>query len=120
MTRQRREIKPEQVYIPVFIPTEDGVNGDLELGKASIRGGTLIIEFNNKLPSVAIQHRIERGGIVGVTFVIPDDEAQAAREAEEERKNEEMTPLDKDIRDIEILRDGEVTPEEIIGEEQNG
>jgi hypothetical protein len=114
MAKQRREIKPEQIYIPVYIPTEDGVNGELELGKASIRGGTLIVEFNNKLPSVAIQHRIERGGIVGLTFVIPEDEAAEAREAEEARKEEEMTPLDKDIRDIEILRDGEITPEDII------
>lgn len=111
---KRREIKPDQVYIPVWIPTEDGVNGELELGKASIRGGTLIVEFNNKLPSVAIQRRIERGGIVGLTFVIPEEEAAEAREAEAARKEEEMTPLDKDIRDIEILRDGEITPEDII------
>jgi len=111
---KRRDIKPDQVYIPIFIPTEDGVNGDLVLGKASIRSGTLIVEFNNKLPAVAIQHRIERGGIVGLTFVIPEEEAAEARAAEEERKNAEMTPLDKDIRDIEILRDGEITPEDII------
>lgn len=111
---KRREIKPEQVYIPVYIPTEDGVNGDLELGKASIRSGTLIIEFNNKLPSVAIQRRIERGGLVGVTFVIPEEEAAEAREAEEDRKYKEMTQHDKDLRDIEILRgEGEITLEEL-------
>lgn len=111
---KRREIKPTQVYIPVFIPTEDGVNGNLELGKASIKGGTLVIEFNNKLPSVAIQRRIERGDVVGVTFVIPEAEAEEAREAEEERKNAEMTQHDKDLRDIEILRgEGEITIDDI-------
>jgi cation transport regulator ChaC len=110
---KRREIKPTQVYIPVFIPTEDGINGNLELGKATIKGGTLIIEFNNKLPSVAIQRRIERGDVVGVTFVIPEEEAEQAREAEEERKLEAMSQDERDFRDLELLQGDEITPEDI-------
>lgn len=100
-------------YIPVFIPTEDGVNGDLELGKATMKAGTLIIEFNNKTPSVAIQRRIERGAIVGVTFVVPEDEAEAARESEAERAKELAEELiaselpaeltERDVRDLEML-----------------
>jgi hypothetical protein len=115
---KRQELKPTQVYIPIFIPTEDGVNGDLELGKGSIRGDTLIIEFNQKLPAVAIKRRIERGELVGITFVIPDDEAEDAREEEEERKKREMTQHERDLADLELLRDGEeVTPEDFsIGE----
>lgn len=74
-------------YVPVYIPTTDGY-GDLELGKATVKGGTLLVEFNNKLPSMAILNRIARGEIVGLTFVIPQDEAE---EAEREEKVREAT-----------------------------
>lgn len=110
---KRRSHRPLVVdtFIPVYIPTEGGV-GDLELGKASIKSGTLVVEFNNKLPSVAIQRRIERGELVGITFVIPEDEAEAARKSEAQREKElaeqeaEEVPAeltDRDKRDLELL-----------------
>lgn len=92
MAKRKRTPKTiVHTLVPVYIPTEDGY-GELELGKAQVRGNSLIIEFNEKLPSVAIQNRIARGDIVGVTFVIPEAEAEAAREAEAElaaKANEE-------------------------------
>ena len=91
--------------IPVYIPVDGGA-GDLELGKAQVKGNTLIIEFNNKLPSAAIKHRIERGAIVGVTFVIPEDEAQEAREAEAAR--EATTTEEKDEADLKLLNDNSI------------
>lgn len=116
MANPRKDITPSQIYIPVFIPTEDGV-GEIELGKATIRSGTLLVEFNNKLPSVAIQHRIERGGIIGLSFVIPELEAAEARVAEDERKNqqeEDLSQTDRDVRDLEALKsDDELTPEDL-------
>lgn len=93
--------------IPVYIPTEDGY-GELELGKASMKVGTLVIEFNTKLPSIAIQNRILRGDIVGVTFVIPEDEAAEAREAEAMREQEA-----RDAADLEILNTDDISPEDL-------
>ena len=92
--------------IPVYIPTEGGY-GDLELGKARMVGQSLVIEFNNKLPSVAIQQRIARGGIVGVTFVIPEEEAEYARQTEadlekqraEEAERPEETEEERRLRE---------------------
>ena len=92
--------------VPVYIPTEGGY-GDLELGKARMVGQSLVIEFNNKLPSVAIQQRIARGGIVGVTFVIPEEEAEYARHSEaelakqraEEAERPEETEEEKKLRE---------------------
>ena len=101
MARTRKEVKPNQVYIPVLLPLEEGGVADLELGKATIRGGTLVIEFNNKLPSVAILHAIERGEVVGVTFVAP-----ALQEA--------ATQEERDERDLALLQsDEDVTPEDV-------
>ncbi len=101
--------------VPLFIPTEEGV-GELQLGYGEVRGSTLVISFNDLLPAQAIRHRIETGGIVGITFVIPEDEAEHAKETEDEiqrqqdeartaREAGEITPdmLERDARDLELL-----------------
>lgn len=93
--------KAEAIVIPVFIPTEGGV-GDLVLGEASVGESTLVIEFNNKLPSVAILRAIQRGEIIGVTFVAP-----ALQEAAEEAAKEELTQDERDARDLELLQSDE-------------
>lgn len=104
MARKNRPVRTVvDTIIPVYIPVDGGA-GDLELGKAQVKGDTLIIEFNNKLPSAAIKHRIERGAIVGVTFVIPEDEAQEAREAEAER-DEKLKQEEADEADLKLLND---------------
>lgn len=94
-----------QYQIPLYIPTEGGA-GELALGMGELRGDTLIINFNNKLPAQAIRHRIERGGIVGITFVIPEEEAEAYRAEEAQRE--------KDAADLALLReDDELTPDDL-------
>jgi len=79
--RTRNEKKP-RLMIPLLIPTEEGA-GALALGNGEVRGSTLIINFNDLIPAQAIRQRIERGDIVGITFVIPEDEAEAAKETED-------------------------------------
>jgi hypothetical protein len=104
--------KPEpKLAIPLYVPTEEGF-GELVLGIGEMRGSTLLINFNDLIPAQAIAHRIERGGIVGITFVIPADEneihkenedaIQAAQDAAREANGEaELT--ERDIRDLALL-----------------
>lgn len=102
--RTRKTQTVVDTLVPVYIPTEDGY-GDLELGKATVKGGTLIIEFNSKMPSVAILNRIARGDIVGVTFVIPESEAEEARRHEEERANQVEEPQEPETDEQRVARE---------------
>lgn len=103
--KRNRNEKEQPLQVPLYIPTEGGA-GALVLGKGVMRGDTLIIDFNDKLPAQAIKHRIERGGIVGITFVIPDEEAEAYRESEAQRE--------KDATDLALLReDDELAPDDL-------
>ena len=109
-TRNQRE---EKIAVPLYIPTEDGY-GELVLGIGEIRGSTLVIGFNDLLPAQAIARRIANGGIVGITFVIPEEENEihkqnedaiqaqqdAAREAAE---GESLELTDRDVRDLALL-----------------
>lgn len=102
MSRPDGKPQAKDVFIPVYIPTNDGVGG-LELGKGSLKSGTLVIEFNNNLPSVAIQRMLARGELLGLSFVMVA--------AEEEPSQEE-----KDARDLELLKSDEpMTPGDIDG-----
>lgn len=103
---RKKPVTVVDTLIPVYIPTEDGY-GELELGKAQIKGQSLIIEFNNKLPSVAIQSRIARGGIVGVTFVIPPDEAEEARQSEAELERQKAEPEVEETEEEKAAREAE-------------
>lgn len=102
MSRSDGKPRATDFLIPVYIPTNDGVGG-LELGKGSLKSGTLVIEFNNKLPSVAVQRMLERGELLGLSFVMVV--------AEEEPSQDE-----KDARDLELLQSDEpMTPGDIDG-----
>jgi hypothetical protein len=94
--KKARNVDAQPLAVPLYIPTEGGA-GELVLGSGEVRGSTLIITFNTLLPSEAIKHRIERGEIVGITFVIPEDEAEAYREDEERRA--------KDAADLSLLQE---------------
>lgn len=77
---------------PVFVPNSDG-STDIEVGRARLRYGTLVVEFKNSVPAVAIQNMIERGVLLGFGMIMlkPDvvnemyqdvvagEEAEAAR-----------------------------------------
>jgi len=80
------------VDFPVFVPNEDG-STDIEIGRARLRYGTLVVEFKNSAPSVAIQNMIERGVLMGFGMIMikPDvvnemyQEVVASEEAEAKR-----------------------------------
>lgn len=107
--KRRNNNQDTRVYVPIFIPTTDGV-GDLILGTGEVRGQTLVVTFNDLLPAEAIRRRIEAGELTGITFTIPEDEAEAAEKSEgdiqarqdaERLAKGEMTERDK--RDLELL-----------------
>jgi hypothetical protein len=115
-SKKQRNAPTPPIQIPLYIPTEDGY-GELVLGTGEMRGSTLVINFSDLIPAAAIKHRIERGGIVGITFVIPEDEGaihkenedaiQAAQDAAREAKaiadGEEIPLSDRDVRDLALL-----------------
>lgn len=106
--KQRNEQK-ENLQIPIFIPTEDGQSGDIVLGIGEMRGSTLIINFNDLIPAQAIAHRIDRGGLIGITFIIP------AEENDQHKANEDEIQRRQDERraKIQSLRDAGMTEEQI-------
>lgn len=54
---------------PVFVPNGDG-STDIEVGRARLRFGTLVVEFKDSAPSVAIQNMIERGVLLGFGMIM--------------------------------------------------
>lgn len=79
------------VDFPVFVPNEKGET-NIEVGKARLRYGTLVIEFKDTTPSVAIQNMIERGVLLGLGMIMlkPDivNEMYQDVVAEEERQSD--------------------------------
>ena len=65
--------KAPEIVIPVFMPTEEGVS-DVELANAQLKAGTLVMEFRNNAPGIAIQRMLERGVLLGLSFVLADPE----------------------------------------------
>ena len=94
--RLNSEVQPTATNVdwPVFVPNGDG-STDIEVGRARLRFGTLVVEFKDSAPSVAIQNMIARGVLLGFGMIMlkPDDvnnmyqdvvaheEAQAAAQA---------------------------------------
>ena len=90
------EVQPTATNVdwPVFVPNSDG-STDIEVGRARLRFGTLVVEFKDSAPSVAIQNMIQRGVLLGFGMimlkpdivnnmyqeVVADEEAQAAAQA---------------------------------------
>lgn len=73
--------KVDSATVPVFLPTTEGVSGVI-IGEASIRSGTMVVEFKDSFPGVAIQRMIARGSIMGMSFVVisEDDTNKQAQE----------------------------------------
>jgi hypothetical protein len=57
------------VDFPVFVPSESGQT-EITVGKARLRYGTLVIEFVDSAPAMAIQKMIERGVLLGLGMVM--------------------------------------------------
>lgn len=54
---------------PVYVPNEDGTT-QLEVGRARLRYGTLVVEFKDSGPADAIQNMIQRGVLMGFGMVM--------------------------------------------------
>lgn len=108
-SKKRRNQQEEPIEVPIFIPTADGQSGDIVLGRGEMRGSTLVLSFNDLIPAQAIAHRIQRGGLVGITFIIP------AEENEQHDANESAIQAAQDERRerIETLRAAGYTEEQI-------
>ena len=127
-SKKRRNQQEEPIEVPIFIPTADGQSGDIVLGRGEMRGSTLVLSFNDLIPAQAIAHRIQRGGLVGITFIIPAEENEqhdanesAIQAAQDERRErietlraagyteEQITAAieisERDRRDLELLAD---------------
>ena len=65
------EVKPTATNVdwPVFVPNGDG-STDVEVGRARLRYGTLVVEFKDSAPSVAIQNMIQRGVLLGFGMIM--------------------------------------------------
>lgn len=65
------EVKPTATNVdwPVFVPNSDG-STDIEVGRARLRYGTLVVEFKDSAPSVAIQNMIQRGVLLGFGMIM--------------------------------------------------
>ena len=103
------EVKPTAINVdwPVFVPNGDG-STDIEVGRARLRYGTLVVEFKDSAPSMAIQNMISRGVLLGFGMimlkpdvvnnmyqeVVADEEARAA--AQEKGIEAGLLRLDED------------------------
>lgn len=100
MARTERLPEAKDLTVPVSVPSESG-NSQLTVGKGSLKGGQLVVKFDNKVHSRAVQRLLERGAILGIQFVMfaPDDKNLAAQERleNEEAASEEMENLPEDI-----------------------
>lgn len=105
--------------IPVFMPTENGAS-ETTLGYASLQGGRLIINFKETLPGVAIQRMLERGSLMGISFVMlkADPVNEAAQERLAESEEIEDAPVNEsDVEDIVKLNDDSFTVDELLHED---
>lgn len=105
--RTEREPRASDITLPVYIPSTDGAM-NVEMGKGSLKHGTLVIEFKNTLPGVAIQRMLERGVILGISFVMiaPDDLNLAAQER--------LEKINQDTEDLDKLKNDDVSVEDIM------
>lgn len=70
--------------MPVYVP---GDNGELklEIARATLKAGTMVVEFNTRLPAMAIQGMIAReGDAIGLIVVNMNDLGTPGEGAQEE------------------------------------
>lgn len=83
------EVKPTATNVdwPVFVPNSNG-STDIEVGRARLRYGTLVVEFKDSAPAVAIQNMIARGVLLGFGMIMlqPDVVNQMYQEVVEEEE----------------------------------
>lgn len=87
--RLTSEVQPTATNVdwPVFVPNSDG-STDIEVGRARLRFGTLVVEFKDSAPAVAIQNMIQRGVLLGFGMIMlkPDVVNEMYQEVVEEEQ----------------------------------
>jgi hypothetical protein len=90
--RKRTEHLPTvtNMDFPVMIPNEKGET-TVHVATARLRFGTLVLEFKDTAPAVAIQRMIERGVLLGLGMVMlkPDEVNLGYQEVVENEKLEQ-------------------------------
>lgn len=96
--------------LPVFIPNEKGET-TIDVGTARLRYGTLVVEFNDRASSVAIQRMIERGVVMGLGMVMvkPDMVNLGYQEVVENEKLEQEVNAEFAKEDAKALEELEET-----------
>ena len=77
MAKRKRDRRPTEgpaptainVDFPVYVPNADGTT-QIEIGRARLRYGTLVVEFKDSGPAEAIQNMIARGVVLGFATVM--------------------------------------------------
>ena len=65
------------ITVPVIVPKDDGGATDAQMGEATLADGTLVVKFkDNNFPGLALQRMIDRGELLGITFVMLDKNPQ--------------------------------------------
>lgn len=62
----------ESVFLPLYLPTDDGGVSDVVIGQGEFRDGFLVINLRDTLPGMAVSRMLKRGEILGLTFVKPE------------------------------------------------
>lgn len=80
-------------YMPVYVP---GDNGELklEVAKAKLKSGTLVIEFNDRLPALAIQRMLARDIEIGLIVVNLNDLEDTPEEEATPDGTDEASPAE--------------------------
>lgn len=84
----RTERMPQiKTYLPVYIPNTEGqpmMAEDLDddgnprgkVAKATLKAGTLVLEFEDNFPALAIQRLLSRGALMGMQFIMVEVEPE--------------------------------------------
>lgn len=102
-----RPDRPEvKTAIPVYIPNNEdepymGTELDEDgfyrgsVAKATLKAGTLVLEFKDTFPAIAIQRLLSRGALMGLQFILNLEEAPEGSSEETPSKTPAELAADK-------------------------
>lgn len=80
-----------KTIVPVYVPSNnpDGT-AQVEMGQASLRGGQLVIKFDDSRVSTAIQRMLIAGHLLGISFVMIAAQKDVENVSEETENTEPL------------------------------
>lgn len=97
--RANRRPKNDNLWVPIAVPSAKGTT-DLVIGEGTLKNGLIVLKLNDSLGSVAVQRMWERGAILGMQFVMLQEDdvnvAQQERIAQENKDREDLRLLNED------------------------